>query len=68
MGEILKLTGLLVLIVVIAADIFFVRSKNKVLRNSLETQKSEMMAKIKALEDSINSRASRYEKKIKDLE
>ncbi len=68
MGEILKLVGLLVLISVIAVDIFSVRNKNKVLRNRLETQKSEMMAKIKTLEDSINSKTSHHEKKLKDLE
>lgn len=67
--DFLKLIGLLVVIGVVAFDIFSVRSKNKVLWKTIETQKTEMDRREKSLEEERNQeRYSKLEQQLKDSE
>ena len=65
--DLLKVIGLLVVIGVVAFDIFVVRSKNKMLWKSLETQKTEFESKLKAVEDANASRGKDYERKMEEM-
>ena len=66
--DFLKLIGLLVVIGVIAFDIFSVRNKNKMLWSSLETQKKEFESKLKAFEDENASKEKDHGRKMEDAE
>ena len=65
--DFLKLIGLLVAIGVATFDIFAVRSKNKVLRQSIETQKTEFESKFKTLEEANTSKEKDHERKMEEM-
>ena len=57
---VLRLIGLLVVIGVVAFDIFAVRSKNKMLRQSIETQKAAYEKRIQDMQADFDSRMEKY--------
>ena len=72
--DFLKVIGLLVVIGVVAFDIFAVRSKNKVLWQSIETQKTEfqlqkmeLQSQIKELEEANADRKKDYKRKMEEV-
>ena len=66
--DFLKLIGLLVVIGVVAFDIFSVRSKNKALWKTIETQKTEMDRREKSLAEENQEQYSRLEQQLRDSE
>ena len=64
--DFLKLIGLLVVIGGVAFDIFAVRSKNKMLWQSIETQKTEFESKLKTLEEANTFKEKDHERTMKE--
>ena len=72
--DLLKVVGLLVIIGVVAFDIFAVRSKNKMLWQSIETQKTEfqlqkmeLQSQIKELKEVNADREKDYKRKMEEV-
>ena len=66
--DLLKLVALLIVIVIVAVDIFSVRSRNKALWQTLETQKTEMESKIKSAKEGRDAQVPNFEQTLKEAE